>query len=481
MQTTRSLKILVILALSIATLLPRLLNLDSFRAPDEDRWMTNTSNFVDDLAHGRLTELLQLPHPGITTQWLGALTIRYDSWEIRKLPLVLAQSTLVLISGYIFAHLWGATAGVILTLLLALNPQLVAHTRIYAMDSLLALFLSLSVGTLLLWLKTNEKRHLIYSGVTGALAVLSKLPGIIIMPVAIVIIVYEAYTEKRHVLPAIGYWSLAFIITATIVLPSLAVTPKNVIGDFLEFFRSDDYTELHPAGPWYYFRTLVFFSTPLHIATLIILPVLWASKKMQRATKQQVIILLFFIALFTLQMSLGTKKGDRYLLPVFLTLDVIASLVTATIITIKVKNRWLLTTGYCLLALILWQAAEIYRLHPYTLAYVNPLMKPLLNERRTGWGEGLDIAAAYLNQKPAAEQTKVAAYYPTEFSHYFKGETVPVHQHEDESVNYVVLYRAMFERGDNAWETDVLNQFKQKAPEKTITINGIEYVWIYKK
>jgi len=44
-----------------------------------------------------------------------------------------------------------------------------------------------------------------------------------------------------------------------------------------------------------------------------------------------------------------------------------------------------------------------------------------------------------------------------------------------------VLYRALFERGPDAWETQVLAQFADKQPEKVIRLNGLPYAWIYAK
>ena len=92
---------------------------------------------------------------------------------------------------------------------------------------------------------------------------------------------------------------------------------------------------------------------------------------------------------------------------------------------------------------------------------------------------GLDLAAAYLNTKPNATQLKIATYYPEEVAPYFAGETVPAHQHEEDSVDYVLIYRAMFGRGE-AYETDVVRAWQTKTPEKIISIGGLPMVWIYK-
>ena len=458
---------------------PRVFDLDATRSPDEKRWIANTAGFTQKLAHGQLDQLVRQPHPGITTQWLGALTIGYDDWAVKRLPLVVGQVLLILASGYVFGRLWGKGAGLTVALVLALDPLLYAHTRVYAMDSLLALFSLLSIGLLLLWRQDGSRRYLIAAGVTGAAAFLSKLPGIIILPFTLMLFIYWTWRDRqlKPWLLVAGYWSLAFIIGLVIILPSFGIVPQNVIGDFTELFRSDDYAQLHQFGSTYYLRSLAFFSSPVQWVGLLILGVLLTRKRDSR--REQLLILLLFGILFTVEMTLGAKKGDRYILPSFVMLDVTAAFGIAWLYALK-KRTVLQTTllGLATLALM-WQAIIIWQTHPHTLAYVNPLTSSQFGERRHGWGEGFRLAADYLNAKPEAHQLKAASYFPNEFSPYFDGETVAMHKHDEASVDYVVLYRAMFERGEDAWETDVLNQYRNKKPEKVITISGVDMIWIH--
>ena len=476
----------IILLLALAILLPRVLDLNAFLAPDEKKWLANTSGFTTKLAHGEWDDLIQQPHPGITTQWLGAPTVFSNSWVVRKLPLVIAQSILVFMIGYIFYRLQGKWPAITLTLLLAINPQLIAHTRVYAMDSLLALFLLLSLVCLLLWRKTNTTRYLIYAAIAGALAFWSKLPGLLIIPFSITAIPFFTFQKNKkgiiNYLKPIVLWCAAFLIASILILPSFAISPLGVIGSLTEFFRSDDYTSLHVSSKTYYLGTLAFFSTPLQLISLLALPFILILRPFKRSSKTLIatIVPLIFAALFVIMMSSGTKMGDRYILPVFLILDVFIvttawQLFQST--SKKVKNATLVI----FILGITWQTTDIIKLHPHYLAYTNPITRPFLNNRRMGWGEGLDIAAQYLNQKPNAKDLTIATIYPTEFKHSFIGQTVPAHQHDHEQVDYVVLYRNMFERGPDAWQTDVLNQYKNTKPEKTIILGGIEYVWIYNR
>lgn len=499
--------------LVVAVFVPRVFDLDAFRTADEKRWVANTAGFTRKLAHGQLAQLVQQPHPGITTQWLGVLTIYNGSRALQKLPLVVAQGVLIIVAGYVFARLWGAGGGLAVIAALTFDPLLYAHTRIYAMDSLLALFLVLSLGLLLLWRKTGEGHYVVLAGAAGAAAVLSKLPGVMIVPFTLAAFgwwLWHDRVRRRSVGQAAAWWVVAFVISAVLILPSLGIAPQSVLGDFAELFRSDEYMEKHQAGPLYYGLTLLFFSTPLQWAAAVALPFAWRSWSRER--RQQLMMLLAFAALFGLEMALGAKKGDRYILPAFVLIDTTAALVLASLLPSlwrfvkqagkkiekrkeKTGQRRLFSDFYFLFsalpaalpaALLLgalgWQAFIIWQTHPHTLAYVNPLTRAWFGERRHGWGEGLDLAAAYLNEKPNAAALKVATQFPNEFQPYFAGEAVAGHQFDNVSVDYVVVYRAMFERGPGAWETDAVERYyQQRTPEHVVTIASVNMVWVYSR
>jgi len=506
---------LTIFGLLILVFFPRVLDLDATRSPDEKRWVANTAGFTRKLAHGQWHQLLQQPHPGITTQWLGALTISSDDRAVQKLPIVVGQGLLILAIGYIFMRLRGKTTGLLVIAALTVNPLLYAHSRVYAMDSLLALFLLASLGLLLQWHKERHLRYLIAAGLAGAAALLSKLPGVLIIPFSLGLLLWWDYQKhsfmfKKFNWRGIAIWSASFLVGMALILPSFALAPMNIIGDFAELFRSDDYGVLHQFGSTYYLRSLVFFSSPVHWVALVLLGILlWRREK--RLLHEHLLVFLLFATLFTIEMTLGAKKGDRYILPTFVSLDIVAAFIAAWLIDgwhgggrpnfnaipegsrsisgkpeLNVKVGWIRRDrtrrqrflGIFAIAII-WQATIIWQSHPHTLAYINPITAPLFEDRRHGWGEGLDLAAAYLNEKEGATDLKVASYYPNEFGAFFVGETVPVHKHDAPSVDYVVLYRAMYERGSDAWETDVLQQYASRSPEKVIQLSGLDFIWIY--
>jgi hypothetical protein len=180
-------------------------------------------------------------------------------------------------------------------------------------------------------------------------------------------------------------------------------------------------------------------------------------------------------------MTLGAKKGDRYILPAFLFLDAAAVLIFFSLINwARGRSHLLRSTVYGLLITgVIWQAYDLARLHPHALAYVNPITKPFFGDRRLGWGEGFDLAAAYLHEKPDAAALKVASPFPTEFAYNFNGEVMPLNHYDGGNADYVLLYRSLLERGEGAWETAIVREFAGREPEKVIRLNGLDYVWLY--
>jgi hypothetical protein len=478
--------LLLFAVISVLIIFPRVLRLDAFWAADEKVWVAHTEVFTQKLATLKWTQLMQEAHPGITLQWLGALGVRADSFADKKLPIVFGQIIVLFFIWYVFTKLWGRLGGVAVIIFLAVDPPLFAHMRVYEMESLLALFFVLSLGLLFLFQKTKAVRYLIFAAIAAALALLSKLPGALLVPISVVTLVIDGYHNKKS-FKNIGIWLLAFAISAVVVFPSLVLDFFGAMAQISDFFSSDTFNEMHRMGPWYYLRTLVFYSTPVQILSLLALPVvLIGGKKKTREQKVfigQTMVILLSAIIFVVMMSLGIKKGDRYILTAFLLMDVFAA-------AFFVKLRYLYTAKKAkiltlvLLALfslgVIWQEIIILKIFPDNLAYLNPITKKWYGERRAGWGEGLEVAADYLNKKPNADKITVASYYPMEFGRKFIGTAVSANRYEDAGISYVVLYRAMKERED-AWETEAFAYFKNQTPEKVIFFNGVDFIWIYKK
>jgi hypothetical protein len=133
------------------------------------------------------------------------------------------------------------------------------------------------------------------------------------------------------------------------------------------------------------------------------------------------------------------------------------------------------------------QALSAAQTYPYYLSYYNPLLGGSARAPEVmmiGWGEGLDQAARYLNDKPGAKRLKVLSWYPNgSFSYIFRGKTIRAANEWEQtepllsSCDYVVTYAHQWQRGLPFPE--MLADLSQRTPEKVITLDGIEYAQIY--
>jgi hypothetical protein len=201
-----------------------------------------------------------------------------------------------------------------------------------------------------------------------------------------------------------------------------------------------------------------------------------------------------FIVALLLFGDLSPKKQDRYLLPLFPFLDLLAAF--AFVKVSKSANqqisKWTNTqyatrsTQHAVrialpLLLLIVHALPVLTAYPYYLAYFNPLLGGLPRALETtliGWGEGMEQAAAYLNQRPGADQLYVAAVPAQTFLPYFKGGGENFYTNDVAlRADYVVLYVSQVQR--LAPSPEIVRYFLAMDAEHTVYVRGVPYAWIY--
>ena len=200
---------------------------------------------------------------------------------------------------------------------------------------------------------------------------------------------------------------------------------------------------------------------------------------------------LLFVLLFGAQH--GTKP-PHYILTAYLAVDLIAGLGWTRLIESlsrlrpQFQSAWL-TTGIVTVVLAL-QLTSALGFYPYYITYYDPVLEALQpgiqnpTLRNTGYGVGLDQAAAYLDKKPGASGlTVMSANGLGSFSYYFSGRTVPMNE-LTLSDPQVVAYL----KGTQYVVMDYYNQRRRQhmiglaglKPEKSIWLNGVEFLRIYR-
>jgi hypothetical protein len=201
-----------------------------------------------------------------------------------------------------------------------------------------------------------------------------------------------------------------------------------------------------------------------------------------------VLLLAAYTVFFTAQMCLGARKSPRYILPVFLALDVMAAfgiVWTAAAAANRLAWRrapWLRTAipG----ALLMLQAGVTLPHHPYYGTQYNALLGgaetarhllPLQEE-----GEGLSLAARYLNALPEARHVIVGVDRngAAMFGRTFNGSSTAM---DDPQADYRVYFvnQVMRQLHVDQWGM-LLALDRQNDPVFEVAFGGIPYVRVYR-
>ena len=548
--------------LFVAASAPRLFSLGAHWTSDEGGWLDHSTVFMTAVEMGAFSETLVTFHPGVITMWLAALRTLFTEPHISVQGLALARWFIgvalligIGVAAVLLYRLFGRWVAVIGAAFLSFSPLFLAQSRRVHTDALAAIFVLLTVLSLLIYCGAPQKRrYLIGSGIAFGLACLAKSNSLILLlwlPICFALFRNREETWRQFFLQGLGaglcflsctlltvfalwplFWNPTFLIFGlcllavtllayrelqkgahgrlTLYLASVVVvgvisgymvrtvwrvfdgvawaitTPHNVEHFFLG-------QVLYDPG-WLYYPLVLCTETapltlPLAFAGCLFL---WRKRHEERYERQFriALALVAVVLLFTLCLSLTSKKFSRYLLPAFPIIEILAAIGFFEFLKwsysyidsrfgTETNSQKLIFSIVTLLCLFLIQILPVLRLHPYYGTYYNLCFK-LTDIRKiitVGAGAGYDLAAKYLNGKPNAQEMRIQTFPQSAqfFIPYFVGQ--PLWSDAGEAVvpDYEVVHIRESQAG---WvpQTGTLNG----ELEHVITLNGIDYVWIYR-
>jgi len=448
---------------------------------------------------------------------------------VEKARMVLiAILAVVLGFGYWFVRkMVGVVPALIGFLLIFLDPWFLALSRINHLDAPQAVFQFVSIMALCKYLFFGRRRSFLFiSGLMGGLAFLARLPALLTIPAIFLIagfdfilnVVRNGVYNRKSIFPWVMtttriliVWLFFFILAILLFWP-FAVThpiqvfqlmiyhPERFIADEPVFSASHQISNDLLSFTWMfrYINNFLWNTTPVIIAGMIMALIAFLYKLGDlRSPKVRNLIysIVVFSAVYTIAMTLPTKWSPRYYLPVHLFADFISGL--GWVVGLKIiAEKWLKTRAQIATSLILFvvfsfHIIDIAPSYPYYFPYFNPLMggsERAVQSQFIGRGEGLDLAAAYLNSKPDSSDLNVMAWYGYgPFSFFFNGTTkhLPVAATWDyidtqrlfDEIDYLVTYSNQWARHE---PEGLFLLIEGIAPEHSIWINEIEYARIYK-
>ncbi len=458
---------------------------------------------------------------------------------------------------FLVRPLFGQRAALLSVVIMALEPFYLALSRVIHHDALSTTFMALSLLSFMVHLR--KRRPLLYlalSGLAAGLAFLSKSPSLFLVPFTALLSLGAYWVRKELVLPAPSVveagpvegslwpldwrrvaelgrdwaiWGLIAALVFVLLWPAMWVDPLGTIQGVLDkatgyaasphergnFFLGK--VGLDP-GPFFYPVALLFRLTPLTLLGLggSLLLLLGLSSEAYRNRRRiwnppradphrwrvmQVFALWAFILLYVLFMTTGAKKFDRYLLPIFPMMDILAALgllALGGVIWEWVRGRFEVAprmprfriSALGLGLVLLLQAGFALPHHPYYLTYYNPLLGGIRQAAQTilvGWGEGYERAVRYLNQKDDATHLSVATWYAKQcVGPFFDGQAHKLNVNSQEPIgvvpwyntDYVISYINQIQR--EIPNPATVSFFRSQQPEYVVRIKGLDYAAVYK-
>jgi dolichyl-phosphate-mannose-protein mannosyltransferase len=538
----------IALLIFVLAFAPRVLAHERFVTEDDVAfWTERTEHFLAAVEQGdfRATNLAR--HPAVTTMWMGSLGMLMNRemvslgirkapvpqvvrWQTMRFPLEIVNALSVAIGYLLMCRLFKPRIALLAALLWAADPFVVAYSKVLGVDSPVMSFMALSLlGAMAAFLAPGHEDHpsahwrfLVISAISGGLALLTKLPSLSLIPmVGLIAIVGQWPSLKQKgirlgwrllVLPLL-VWGLIALAVFAALYPAVWVNLPRVLVKLREGLQLGAEAHEHgnffmgqpveDPGPFYYLVAIALRLTPWACLGLIAAAstLRWTAAGLRDRFEGQgrtLALLAFFVASFTIAMSLQAKKFDRYALPVFPPLDILAAfglLVLADGLAAWARKagakltplRWFApAVTFVTMPLIGWSAAVIVlalnlaAYHPYEMSYFNPLLgsgPTAVKMIMVGGGEGMEIAADYIHaQAPgcknvvATADVIVSTLWPMSCDKVVKFDEI-------NKADYAVLYVSFLQRHLYPEITDPLVSTLQ--PVYIVHLFGIDYAYIY--
>jgi 4-amino-4-deoxy-L-arabinose transferase-like glycosyltransferase len=503
---------------------PRVLDLGRFVTEDEGNyWLRRSDQFLRAISRGDWGATAITDHPGVTTMWLGSagIVLRRTLFEagivldqsfstllgLMEFPAALVHIAAILLGYALLRRLLDGWSALLAAILWAVDPFMIGYSRVLHVDALAATFMMLGVlFACVYWYHDGRWWLLVASAVCAALGFLSKSPGIALAPVVAGIAMHAAWRDGggwaryRRAVVQLAVWGVVALVAAMVVWPALwANLPAalyqlrlGIIGEGAVPHALGAYffDVVVAPGPAFYPTTIALRTTPITLVALLLLPLVWRQRRSDFVTRRTLAALAWYVLLFTAMLTLSPKKFNRYLVPVFPALDVLAAVAlvwsTEWIVARSKRvreggKRW----AYALMVggVTLGGSLNVLGWHPYALAGYNQLLGGAPMGARVfmaGWGEGLEQVAAWLNEQPNITGVLTVTTMRAGLQAYLKPgaqSMSPADSTLPPQAGYVVVYKQQAQMKAIGPPFD---QFYGKVePLFTVRIHGVEYAWVY--
>jgi hypothetical protein len=551
-------KALILTLLFTILLAPRLMGIKKFTTGDEPAWLIFSHNFLHAIHRGQFERTVYEYHPAVTTMWVITASIlsyfpEYTQirhgyiekfWDLDEIYAkngkalstvlyrsralyVLLTSIFLLLSFFLLWRLAGIAMALAAILLVSFDPFFLGQSRLLNHEGLACALALAAFLALLVYLYQGRKLlYLLISATLCGLALLTKSPMILLLPLAGLMFAvrlvedWQKVADRRNSLwkAVAGYigWLAVLALVYVALWPGMWVAPGKMLYEIYgnAFSYAFQGSRLQVTGE-VVIKPIGFNFSDLGNLLVSLLykttPIVWLGAALSIASlfdhrhaptsklaKLVVIYLALLALLFILMFGIAQGRNSiHYILMVFVSLDVLAGVGYvwgANLLAAKfawAKNK--AVQASLISCVILAQCLSGLPDYPYYYTYTNPLVQALQSgaqDPAAGYGEGLELAAAYLAKKPDARELIVSSHLGVgSFSYYFPGTSYPLMYQSREYLtdrsagwfrqsDYLVIYDIQQRAMD--LPVKLLDALEGVTPEHVIDLNGLRYASIYK-
>ncbi len=376
---------------------------DTFNT-DVWKWKARSYDFSTGIFTGDFVKTLQKYHPGVTLMWCGTAAIKIANFisenntslsvtdnlfilhSIQKFFVVLTIAVTLGFAFYAIRNLLGLDYAILILLFISLEPFFMALSREFHLEGLLSTFMLTSVLWLYLYFTdTKNKKRLYIAAFFAGLSILTKSSGIFVLLFSGLQLLINLYQNRDFKKELSWFVTFAFITISTFFLfwPALWVSPAHVLNELFrgvsEIGVDTDHIQYYfgklvgNPGPSYYFVVFALRSSIwLFIGSI---GYIFVYRNLTKDQKKLSNYIMLYIIFYLIQITLPSKKLDRYILPGFIALTIPATFFWIHFINkFKMSRQLFFSTffGFLIITNLL--------LLPDFLSYYNPLFGGL----RTG-------------------------------------------------------------------------------------------------
>ncbi len=365
------------------------------------KWKARSYDFSTGVFTLDFEKTIQKYHPGVTLMWIGTAAIKVynfaagllppmDNTEmifglhfVQKLFVVKVIAIALAFSLYVLRKLFGQDKALLLATVLIFEPFYIALTRVFHLEGLMSTFMLASFLWLYYYtLEKKKKSRLIISAFFAGLAFLTKTSALFMFPYAGLILLIEGACErniKKVYLKRMLLWVGVFLGVFVLIWPAMWALPGKALAALYrgvsEIGIEREHVQFYfgklveDPGPFYYFVVLGLRSSLLLLGGLSGLAIFW--KKVFSGNNRKFLFhSLLFVLFYLIQLSIPSKKLDRYILPDIMVLSLLSTFFWIWAVE-KIKSA-----AGCVKYIPLLMAAVLpaFYLHPDYFSYYNPAL-----------------------------------------------------------------------------------------------------------